>query len=275
MSSSDKRQPYVNTTTKFSSVTVYCADTPDVRWEQPSAGLLQQQEGVHIWYIDKRRFSKEQILNFRKFLSEEEKIKADRFHFEKDQNRYIITHGISNQLIANYVNIKLTDISFEKNAKQKPFLKDFPHLQFNITYSLDYILIAFRFCDQKQMDYSNLQIGVDVEDVNRSIDIALIIKDYFTFEEQEEILNNSSPANIFFKLWTRKEALVKATGTGLTNQLKTYNLFPPVSKLLIKEQFVSHFYSQKLFIHSFKINESGIGSIAIMENDEPLRFIKY
>jgi len=265
----------VSVKTKFSSVTVYCTETPDIRWEQPSGELLRQREGAHIWYIDKSRFSKEQVLNFRKFLSEEEKAKADRFHFEKDQTRYIITHGILNQLIANYLNIKLSDILFEKNKKQKPFIKGYPHLQFNLTYSLNYILIAFRFCKENQMNYSNLQIGVDVEDVTRSIDIALIIKDYFTFEEQNEILNAPSPANVFFKLWTRKEALVKATGTGLTNQLKTYNLFPPVSKLLIKEQFVSHFYSQKLFIHSFKIDESGFGSIAIMENDEPLRFIKY
>jgi len=254
---------------------VYCADTPDVRWEQPSGELLRQREGTHIWYIDKSRFSKEQILNFRKFLSEEEKTKADRFHFEKDQTRYTLSHGILNQLIANYLNIKLVDLLFEKNEKQKPFIKGYPHLQFNLTYSLNYILIAFRFCPENQLDYSNLQIGVDVEDITRSIDIELIIKDYFTFEEQNEILNSPSPSSVFFKLWTRKEALVKATGTGLTNELKTYNLFPPVSKLLIKEQFKSHFFSQKLFIHSFKINESGFGSIAVMENDEPLRFIKY
>ena len=265
----------MNITTKFSSVTVYCTDTPDLHWEQSSGELLCQREGVHVWYIDKSRFSKEQILNFRKFLSEEEKTKADRFHFEKDQTRYIISHGILNQLIANYLNIKLTDLSFEKNKKQKPFITGYPHLQFNLTYSLDYILIAFRFCPQNQLEHSNMQIGVDVEDVTRSIDIELIIKDYFTFEEQNEILSAPSPASVFFKLWTRKEALVKATGTGLTNQLKTYNLFPPVSKLLIKEQFSSHFYSQKLFIHSFKIDESGFGSIAVMENDEPLRFIKY
>jgi len=263
------------TTTKFSSVIVYSTETPNIHWEQHSAGILQQQEGVHIWYIDKSKFSKQQILNFRKLLSEEERIKADRFHFEKDQTRYIITHGILNQLIVNYLNIGLTDISFNKNEKLKPFIKGFPHLQFNLSYSLDYILIAFRFCNKKQLDCSNLQIGIDVEDISRSIDIALIIKDYFTFEEQEQILNSTSPANVFFKLWTRKEALVKATGTGLISELKTYNLFPPVSKLLIKEQFKSHFFSKKLFIHSFRINESGIGSIAIMENDELLKFIKY
>ena len=270
-----KDKLYVSITTKFNAVTVYCAETPAISWEQSSGDLFHQQEGAHIWYIDKSRFSKEQILDYRRYLSKEEQAKVDRFHFEKDQTRYTLSHGILNQLIVSYLKIGLTDVLFEKNEKQKPFIKGFPHLQFNLTYSLDFILIAFRFCDKTQMDYSHLQIGVDVEDVNRNIDIALIIKDYFTFEEQNEILNSPSPANVFFKLWTRKEALVKATGTGLTNQLKTYNLFPPVSKLQVTEQFVNHFYSQKLFIHSFKINESGIGSIAIMENDESLRFIKF
>lgn len=88
------------------------------------------------------------------------------------------------------------------NAYGKPFIST--EIDFSISYSHTTTVLGF---------VKKGLIGVDVEQI-RTVNCTLY-KDYFTNKEWEFMVQNSFNDTVFFKLWTRKEAVVKAIGKGI------------------------------------------------------------
>ncbi len=173
--------------------------------------LPYKKNDLVVWVLELNSFSKNEQQRLFNFLSREEKNKSNNYHFEIDRKRYIIGRAVLKQLIAKYTKRDVHSINFGYNSSKKPFLVPNNHnLQFNLSHSGELIAIAFRFDDMK--------IGVDVEMIDPSYDYDLILRDYFTENEKELISQFGYPA--FFKIWTRKEALFKAQGIGLTDEMR-------------------------------------------------------
>jgi len=115
------------------------------------------------------------------------------------------------KIIAGYTKRDVHSIHFGFNDYKKPFLVPNNHqLQFNVSHSGSMVAIGIIFTDFK--------IGLDLEMIDPSYDYDLILRDYFTENEKELIQQFGYPA--FFKIWTRKEALFKAEGIGLTDEMR-------------------------------------------------------
>jgi len=171
---------------------------------------------IHIWSatIDER-FGK---LLAQSYLSVNEKRNAARFDHDIDTYLFSIRHNLLRIILGDYLNCHPSIIKFNSNHYQKPHIA-FPNtlIQFNISYSSNRFVVAF--CQQHT-------IGIDIELIRHIDDIPQMITDYFTKEESDWI--NSQPDNLrlpsFFRIWSRKEALVKAIGKGLTIDLKKNNV---------------------------------------------------
>ena len=103
----------------------------------------------------------------------------------------------------------------ETTPSGKPYLKDYPNLFFNLSHTDNLILIAI----------ANSPVGVDVEKNERNADKEAIIKHFFSEKEQQSFFSQSENKRqlAFVKGWTRKEAILKATGEGLT-AMKNYEV---------------------------------------------------
>ena len=99
------------------------------------------------------------------------------------------------------VNTPLKCPMWEYNEHGKPFWTDGPY--FSISHCKAGIAVAV---DEEP-------IGIDIETI-RSADEGLI-KRVMSAEEQEMIEQAEDPARVFTRLWTQKEAVVKAQGTGI------------------------------------------------------------
>ena len=96
---------------------------------------------------------------------------------------------------------------FVHNEHGKPFLKDHPEVHFNLSHCKNGILVAV----------SDQPIGVDIESY-RNISDSLIR--YTMNEEEQRIINESDdPIRTFTEYWTKKEAVFKLRGTGITHDL--------------------------------------------------------
>ncbi len=84
----------------------------------------------------------------------------------------------------------------------KPTLAEYPHIHFNLSHCSTAIICAV----------SDRPIGVDIESIGRKTSDAVI---RYTMNEEEQELIARSSNNMFLRLWTMKEALVKLRGTGL------------------------------------------------------------
>lgn len=103
-------------------------------------------------------------------------------------------------------------MEYGENAHGKPFFINRSDIHFSLSHSGKYALCAV----------SDTEVGADVqkyEDRARVFDIA---KKYFTAAEYEYLKTRSEAE--FFRLWTRKESLLKALGTGISGGLSQYEI---------------------------------------------------
>ena len=99
----------------------------------------------------------------------------------------------------------------------KPFLKDYPHIHFNLSHCPGTALCVV----------SDTPVGCDVEIVPPALDEDLC-RQACSEQELSAILRAPQPPLAFAQLWTKKEAFLKYAGTGLTDHLKDVLLSPEV-----------------------------------------------
>ena len=101
----------------------------------------------------------------------------------------------------------LNDFRVEVGEHGKPFLADHPDICFNISHCRNAIAVAV----------SDRPVGIDVESL-RCFGDGLLDKT-MNDSEKAEILESANPEETFAAYWTRKEAVFKLMGTGITDNL--------------------------------------------------------
>lgn len=146
-----------------------------------------------------------------RILSENDIQKSRRFHFEEDRNRFIAARVLfwleSSQSSEFKSDIPLP-ITFRYNTYGKPSIEHFPGY-FNWSHSGDLIALTI----------GSVPVGIDIEQVpERPL---FEYKSLCTSEELKWIhgqvsTNQRSEKEAFIVLWSAKEAVLKAIGTGLS-----------------------------------------------------------
>jgi len=157
-------------------------------------------------------------------LSYDEKNQAEKFINVTLKNRYIISHGLLRHLLSFCTIIKPQDIQYSTNQFGKPFLKnDKYRVQFNISHSKDYAVYIIA------LDY---KIGIDIEWKDNTLNFQELIE--FLLSPTEIIIFNKldpeTQFHMFYDIWTKKEAIIKAIGQGLSYPLKTIEIMSCVNK---------------------------------------------
>ena len=153
----------------------------------------------------------------RSLLSPGERARADRFVYDRHRRRYTVSQGHLRRVLAQLTGTRPEDIDFRFGKHGKPSLPGGP--SFNQSHSEDRIMIGVA---------AEGRLGVDIEQV-REVKYMLGIADK-NFGADEAALLNAAPEHerleLFFRLWTRKEAFLKALGVGLTHPLRTFSVDP-------------------------------------------------
>lgn len=144
-------------------------------------------------------------------LSQEEVRQAASFRSPHDQFRYQFSHRLLRFLLAAYIEIQPSAIHFQKNRFGKPSLlhHDTPFaLEFNMSHSRDHVCYVLA---------RNRAVGIDLEFLDPDFEWDGIGQAVFSREEQDLLKSMPEPEQnrVFFQLWTRKEAQLKALGLGL------------------------------------------------------------
>jgi 4'-phosphopantetheinyl transferase len=152
-------------------------------------------------------------------LSETEQARAEQFRIEPARRNYIVAHAALRQILAGCLHCDAAELSFHFGPHGKPALggDHVGRLHFNLTHSADRALVAV--CPESA-------VGVDVERVRPLPDAMSIARRFFTAAEVEA-LEQFPPAErhaAFFRLWTRKESLAKATGDGIAESLARFEV---------------------------------------------------
>lgn len=225
--------------------TVNCFFTENINWEKkPLFEVLEHT--ICVWQI-KIIHEATQIEDLSALLNYDELARANRYHHDRDRSRFITSRGALRLLLSKYLKKEPGDIEFAVSPDKKPFLKyPFNSLYYNTSHSESYALIAI----------AHSEVGIDVEKIDTSFGWEEILHSNFGKDEISWVEKSETPKDSFYLLWTRKEALAKATGKGLQDDLA---IFPSL-------EGVHNLYSNEFFcswkVNSFKIDHSSIGSVA-------------
>lgn len=159
---------------------------------------------VHLWAGD-LDLPTEHVIRGYELLTGNEKLQANRYRFERDRNRFVIARSLMHRLLGEYLGLEPGEIRFEKNAWGKPFLEGDP-VHFNLSHSGNQYILAI----------SLEPVGVDIEHFRYEADLAPMAELVFSPAELEHWSPLESKVLAFFRIWTRKEALLKAIGCGIT-----------------------------------------------------------
>ncbi len=140
-------------------------------------------------------------------VSAEETARAARFLHDVDRRRHILGRALLRLALARLLDTSPHDIRFAVSGLGKPTLPGGP--SFNIAHSGDHVLIALA---------ADGRLGIDVEAVRPLRDLLGLARTSFGPDEYERIvaLPPEQRPGPFFRTWTRKEAMLKALGCGLT-----------------------------------------------------------
>lgn len=146
------------------------------------------------------------------FLSPEEKKRAYQIQSEHEQRLFITTRATLRSTMADHLAMEPDAIPFYYGINGKPFVKSIDNIQFSVSHSMDFFVEAF---------IQDKAIGVDVEFLNREFDLDKLSGFLLTSNELQKFQSSyvNARSEHFINCWTRKEAVLKAMGSGFS--------FPP------------------------------------------------
>jgi len=144
---------------------------------------------------------------FLSLLTEEERVRAARFRVERMREQFIVARGQLRRLLAHYLGLKPGEIPLLYEENGKPYLPAEFELHFNLSHADG--LALFVVCRSL--------VGIDVERARAIRDAENLVSRFFSKREGVEFqaLHPDERPSAFLRAWTRKEAVLKATGRGV------------------------------------------------------------
>jgi 4'-phosphopantetheinyl transferase len=154
-------------------------------------------------------------------LSAEEADRARAFQFERDRATYIAAHAMLRRKLREALGGEEPDIVLSPLGRPELAARSegAPAPSFNLTHSGDFAACAL---------LDGAPIGIDAEDIRRPIDVAEMAARWFAPAERERVEQapEARRVEMFFRIWTLKEAIVKATGHGLRIEPQLFSVEP-------------------------------------------------
>ena len=153
--------------------------------------------------------------SFREFLSEDERLRAGRLRSPRSAARFTVARGILRSLLGRYLAHRPEQLVFSYGLHGKPGLAGGVDewLSFNVSHSAGLVVFAVS---------NGFEVGVDIEEIHPIIDLEATASIFLSPVEFAEfkVMPAVGKLERFFTMWTCKEAILKALGSGFTSPVK-------------------------------------------------------
>jgi 4'-phosphopantetheinyl transferase len=144
---------------------------------------------------------------YRATLDVEERARCAACHTAADAERYLVAHGVLRQILGRRLAQPPAQVQFTRSASGQPLLTAASGVTFSLTHGSRHGLVAIG---------ERVRIGVDLEDGAAPTDLLNVARLVCTAQEMRILITAPPPLRpaIFLFFWVRKEAVLKALGTG-------------------------------------------------------------
>ncbi len=189
---------------------------------------------IHIFHS---LFDEQKLTLYKNFLSKDEVVRANSYLYPPVRDRFIFARGWMRERLKSYCSLDPREISFRYTANKKPYV-DLP-VFFNLSHSGEELLLGI----------TNIApIGVDIEQMRPIEDLFTVAEAVFTDDELATLRSHPQPEHLFFRYWTKKEAVLKAEGSGFLSNPKQFSLnsAEKIQRITLKEAPLNPVYVMEL-----------------------------
>jgi 4'-phosphopantetheinyl transferase len=172
---------------------------------------------IHIWQFP-LTISNIPLSAHAALLSQDEKARATRFHFEKDARRFMVTRAAVRSTLGGYTGSSSHELRFDYSHYGKPSLVNVTtDIRFSVSHSGDWAMLAVAL---------GHDVGIDLEVMRANVETDMLAERYFSERERASLreLSNEERVQAFFRCWTCKEAFLKGQGFGLSRSLESFDV---------------------------------------------------
>ena len=170
---------------------------------------------IHVWVASlSPAASREQG----RTLSEDELARASRYRFDRDRRRFETSRSILRRILGDYTGTPPERVRLSLGEYGKPRVAETSHrFRFNLSHSGDAFALAIT---------TRHEVGIDLECVRPITGVEQLAAAVFSTNERYWLrqLGGSAKLHFFFRIWTAKEALLKAAGTGFIDDVSVLNV---------------------------------------------------
>jgi 4'-phosphopantetheinyl transferase len=167
----------------------------------------------------------EDLESISRILTPEELNFVGRLKHQDQKNTWISCHLTLRLILGEFLEIDPQNIVFYKNGFGKPYLQN-SNLFFNISHTNSSYLLGFNRIGK---------IGVDLENLSGEEEIPSLMDYAFSAAESDYCQTGNELNKRFLEVWTLKEAFLKYSGIGLTDDLKSISVYGSEGNELISK----------------------------------------
>ena len=145
-------------------------------------------------------------------LSTDERARALRMRAGLPRDEFVTGRALLRCLLRQELEQEAREIVLREGPRGKPRVDG---ISFNVAHAGGLVVIAVCL---------DGEVGIDIERVDAGVKADEIAEAHFAAGEQAALAGSNDPAREFVRIWTRKEAVVKALGVGLGMRLNTFDV---------------------------------------------------
>ena len=161
---------------------------------------------VHLWWADTREVNLPHERDYASWLTDAERCALQQ-KIPKVREQALAAKLFLKRVLGSYTKQAPRELCFTHNAYGKPTLQG-SDLHFNLSHSAHYLVLVI--C-------RTVEVGVDVQTMRQSLKPLDIAERFFHGQEYQalRLLAQKLQTRYFFRLWSAKEAVLKAAGVGI------------------------------------------------------------
>ncbi|MEA2165071.1 MAG: 4-phosphopantetheinyl transferase [Thermoanaerobaculia bacterium] len=158
---------------------------------------------IEVFFID-IRVPRDVIDALAALLTDTERARASRYRFDDDRRRSIVARAATRRMIGRAIGSDPRTLTIVEEEHGKPALPGH-EIEFNASHSGDLVALTL----------AATPVGIDIER-RRALHAPLTLaRRFFSPAEFAYVSTAADLASAFFRVWTAKEAIVKASGKGI------------------------------------------------------------
>jgi 4'-phosphopantetheinyl transferase len=212
-------------------------------------------DGMIVVWLAQVSTSQERLPFLEPCLDAHDRERAARFRFAEDRARYVLGRALARNILGRYLSLAPERIELAYTDRGRPI---FPHdetLHFSLTHTHDLVAVALT---------AHAQVGIDIEYMERKLNLEelaeriLSAEDFRVFKALPDL--EKEPA--FFRVWTRKEAYLKARGEGISEGLQKISVAFGPDAITFLTDARDELAAPKWRVHALDLPDGYMGSLA-------------